>query len=163
MGTAFYCFPEHSLSGPNIATSPPPPGASALDDLAGGTQASHCYFLHPLGIFYGVFIWFRFCCASENCPFVLPSACDVLSPRNCAQKKKKKITQLLPEAYTSRERPAPNHHTLPGNGGSEDRMSPCSSLLGFGLAKQRQEGHVFTVELRRSLPIWISAPSTCLP
>lgn len=78
-------------------------------------------------------------------------------------RKKKKITQLLPEAYTSRERPAPNHHTLPGNGGSEDRMSPCSSLLGFGLAKQRQEGHVFTVGLRRSLPIWISAPSTCLP
>lgn len=45
-------------------------------------KASDWYFLYPIGIFYGVFIWFRFWCASENCPFVLPFGCKEHSPRN---------------------------------------------------------------------------------
>lgn len=47
VGVTFYCFPERSLSSPNIATSSPPLSESALYDPAQGTKDIRLVFPLP--------------------------------------------------------------------------------------------------------------------
>lgn len=124
-------------------------------------KASDWYFLYPIGIFYGVFIWFRFWCASENRPFVLPFGREVHSPRNSAQKE---ITQLLPEARPPKRRPSPtttSSQEITAQRTDEPTLGPYSSLLGSGSGEQGQEGHIFMPGLRKSLTVCLRQGPTC--